>query len=298
MIAASLDIGSNSILLLIAELEGGRIKTLYEKFYSPRLGRDLEQSGKLDEQSMAAAERNIADALETCRRWKVEKVLAVATAAVREADNGDEFTSGIKRRLALDIEVIDGIKEAELTFAGAVHRISSQEKVAVLDVGGGSSECILGVGQCPTETMSVPIGAVKLAEQSSKSAGIERDTLSELSQAFSKMARAAEGHRIIGVGGTITTLAAVKLQLTEFEPDRISQVDFSIDELDRMIATFRSSSVEEIRSLPGMDPARADIIEAGATIVRTFVALSRRKNIAVSAYGLRYGVLAKGIIRG
>lgn len=291
MIAASLDIGSNSILLLVAEVSGNRITTLQEKFYSPRLGRDMAKTGRLSEKSMAAAEKDIDDALKICKKWGTKHIYAVATAAVREAVNGEEFCWGIEHRHGLSIEIINGTREAELTFRGAVHHLSSQGKVAVLDIGGGSTECTLGTANNPERATSVPVGAVKMTEKYGSDIDAARERAAELSSAFFDVASAAAGHHLIGVGGTITTLASVKLRLRAYDPERISHIRLSIEELDEMISVFRSLSVEEIRDLPGMEPDRADIIEAGAVIARTFITLSGHESIEVSSCGLRHGLL-------
>lgn len=294
---AAIDVGSQSILLLIAETgDGGSIQSVREEIFAPRLGEGLAGSGRLTRAAMQRAEADLNRALAVCSEECIERgdIIAAATAAVREASNGEDFVVSVRENLGLEVMVLSGLEEAELSYLGSLSGldVGENDPIVVLDVGGGSSECIIGFGRCPCEAMSVPIGAVKLAEGYGRSPGTIEEALEELAAAIRGPAVAARGRSMIGVGGTITTLAAVKLGLDKYDAGAISGCCLTIGDLDGLIDKFRSLALEELKDLKGMEPSRADIIEAGATIFRQFMKEAGSEETRVSAGGLRYGLLA------
>jgi exopolyphosphatase/guanosine-5'-triphosphate,3'-diphosphate pyrophosphatase len=293
---ASIDIGSQSILLLIAEVgELGGILPLREEFFAPRLGEGVVRSGRLGDDAMERAKADLARAIAICDEEGVRRqdICAAATAAVREAVNGGEFVARLRESPGLDVRVLSSVEEAETAYRGAVGGLKpvEDERLALLDVGGGSSECVIGVGACPCEAMSVPIGAVKLAERYGRSPGLNQEAVKEVLSVLSGPCTAARGHNLVGVGGTITTLAAVKLGLAEYDGEAVSRTVITLDELSDMIAGFRKITLEQLGKLRGMEPSRADIIEAGATIFQVFMRQAGIGAVRVSSRGLRYGLL-------
>ncbi len=291
MLRAAIDIGSQSVLLLIAEVEGDEIKTIREEFYSPRLGQGLTKSGSLRAEATKRAEMALRKALRLCRRHGAESIVAAGTAALREPGNSAQFIAGIKDRLGIEIRVLNGKEEAYLAFLGAVSHLDVPDMVAVLDVGGGSTECTVGFCGRPSGTMSAPVGAVKLKDRFGRSPGLNAHAMQELEVCLRPITALARELVLIGVGGSVTTLAAVKLGLREYDADAVSSCTLSLDELDALIGKFRSLSLESIKALPGMDRPRADIIESGATIVQAFMASAGSREIRVSSRGLRHGLL-------
>lgn len=291
MIKASLDIGSQSILLLIADIQANRVSPVHEEFYAPRLGEGVSETGLLGKPAMQRAESALWDALERCHRLGATEIIAGGTAALRQADNSHEFVAGIRSRLGIDIKILSANDEAVLTYLGALSGLNVAGRVAVLDVGGGSTECITGFVERPKATMSVPIGAVNLAGRFGRSPGQNPKAIAELQKTLGSMAAEARGNVVVGVGGSVTTLAALKLKLKKYNPQKITGSVLTLSDLGKMLFQFRSLPISRIKDLPGMDPSRADIIEAGATIIRTFLVLAEADSIFVSARGLRYGLL-------
>lgn len=290
---ASLDIGSNSILLLVGDQQGADFKVVYENFYYPRLGKGLAETGLLQEGRMLRAEQDLEEALEKCAELKVEKIVAGATAAVREARNGGEFTDRIRSRLNLKIRIISGEEEAELTYLGAVPDLDQSRKLSVLDVGGGSSELCCGRGQELEFAYSAPVGAVKLADKYGKNPGLIPEAHEWIRKHLHKASSMAKEHDLIGVGGTITTLAAIFKGMEIYDPQEIARTIFTRNDIEELIEKFRSMRISEIRQLPGIEPNRADIIEAGATIYHSFMEMTGIDRIGVSPYGFRYGLFLK-----
>jgi exopolyphosphatase/guanosine-5'-triphosphate,3'-diphosphate pyrophosphatase len=292
---AAIDIGSHSILLLIADLSNGTIRPVHEGVFSPRLASGLSSTGKLDKQSMETAGQHLKQVLEICDRYEVTDIKAVATAAVREATNGGEFVDWMKDSLDLKIRIIDGDEEARLTYYGAISGLEATGKIAVLDVGGGSTECVTGEWGTVESAVSAGIGAVILSTKYGKSPGLVPEAMDFLHKHLAPLARKASGRTLVGVGGTITSLAAIRLKQKEYDPEQIAMMEFSPDELQDLIEQFRSMPLRSIATLPGMDPHRADIIEAGATVIHLFMTLAGIAGIRVSPRGLRYGLILEEV---
>ena len=290
---AAIDIGSNSILLLVGDYSREEFKLVYEDFYYPRLGKGLAATGMLREENMLKAEQVLEEILDKCKELKVERLTAGATAAVREARNGGEFIDRVRSHLNLDIRIISGEEEAELTYLGALSRMDSKAAMAVLDVGGGSSELCTGEGQKLEFCYSAPIGAVKLSDKYGKNPGLVPEASEWIRKQLRKSASMAQGHELIGVGGTISTLAAIHKGMEVYDPEEISRTVFKSQDIEALIEKFRSLRISEIRQLPGIEPNRADIIEAGATIYLTFLQMTGIDSIKVSPYGFRYGLFLK-----
>jgi exopolyphosphatase/guanosine-5'-triphosphate,3'-diphosphate pyrophosphatase len=287
---AALDIGSNSIILLIADLDDGKISKLGEWFFEPRLGDGALASGSLKPERMAEAMAAIGQAWEICQQHDVTELKAVATAAIREASNGQEFAQQVFDEFAIRVDLISGEEEARLTYLGAVSAFDLPETAAVLDVGGGSSELVIGKGQEIESRISIPQGAVKLMEEFGKSPLAEAELF--LAEEMKPLCADLNGQRLIGVGGSITTLAAMELGLEEYDDKKIAQVSFSLIELGKWRLRLQKMSVAEIANLPGIEPRRADIIESGLAIIWSIMKQSDIKKIYVSPRGLRYALLS------
>lgn len=295
---ASIDIGSNSILLLIAELEGDGITPIAEQFYAPRLGKGLAESGRIDSEAADRAEADLLRALEVCRQHDVEEVHACATAALREAQNGNEFAVRIYETLGVEISVLSASEEARLSYIGATASLREAGKIAVFDVGGASTECTVGESGEVVKSHSIPLGALNFSEKYGRSPGKVREAMAELYTKLAPLTALVSGHKLIGVGGSITTLASVRLALEQYDSAKISGLELTHSDIEDLIKTICTRELEEVQRLPGMDAGRADIIEAGATIVQAFMAAIGSRNIVVCPWGIRFGILFESRARG
>lgn len=289
---AALDIGSNSILLLVADLAGDRLTPVHEQIWYPRLGEGLAASGRLATENMACAGADIAAALAVARKWGAVDIVAAATAAVREAANGAEFVGRLLREPGIEVRILSGREEAECTWLGGISHLEvGDDPVCTLDIGGASSECARGRGGMIEAALSAPIGVVRLVDRFGLSPGEFPLALELIRSKLAPLAEIARGCRLVGVGGTITTLAAVNRGSAAYEPEEIARIGFHLDELNTYIELFRSLGIEEIREMPGMEPRRADVIEAGVSLFATFMEMAGIDTIGVSPRGLRYGLL-------
>lgn len=286
---AAIDVGSNTILLTVAEYDPvGRLVVIEEGEDQPRLAAGLSASGRLTEEAMARALETLARMRDTCRRNGVRQMAAVATAAVREAANGAEFVERV-RSTGVPLRIISPDTEAALSYRSASHHFPGGERRLVADIGGGSLELIGAVNGRVLRSESLPLGAVRLTEL-----GTSTDKLREH---ISGVLRSAiqvnewDGARIIGSGGTFATLAAMALARRGLTNPQIHGTIVTAGEVKQLLDMLADLSPVQRRQTPGLKPERADIIVAGLAVVAELLETVRATRVTVSGFGLRDGLL-------
>jgi exopolyphosphatase/guanosine-5'-triphosphate,3'-diphosphate pyrophosphatase len=226
----------------------------------------------------------------------------VGTSALRDAEGARDFLDEAERILGVRPRVIAGEEEAALTFRGALSGLSLAGELLVFDVGGGSTELILGSARAlaaPETRVSLDIGSVRLFERHVRSdppsaaelAAIEADIARELATATSLLDRSSSAITLVGVAGTVTTLKALELQLAVYEPARVHGAVLTLDGIEKLCAKLVSLPLAQRRELPGLEPKRADVIVAGALIVRDLLRRTGAASAVVSDRGVRFGLL-------
>ena len=295
---ASIDIGTNTVLLLIAEVEARRLKPLFETETIVRLGENLQKTGVISPEAMDRGFQTLARYLEWCHAMGVQKIFAVGTSALREAKNSEVFIKLVKDKLDLSIEIISGEEEAQLSFLAVVMDLKdSKESIFVVDVGGGSTEFILGKGERIEQWASLPLGSVRFTEQFLLSNpvregewdGMER----EIRKSLVHIPRSGEPFSMVAVGGTATTLASVEQGLDKFDFEKIHHFLLTREALGKQLLTYRSKTLEERRKIPGLPSARADVIPAGSAILYMAMEELHCSSALISCHGIRYGLLYK-----
>jgi exopolyphosphatase / guanosine-5'-triphosphate,3'-diphosphate pyrophosphatase len=285
---AAIDVGSNTVLLTVAQLGADRgLTTIHEAEDQPRLGAALRSTGRLSDEAMSRAIEVLAAMRDTCNRLEVRHISAVATAAVREAANGVEFVQRVQA-LEIPLRVISPDEEAALTYRSAAYRFPGNEPTLVADIGGGSLELIGSAGRKVALLRSLPLGAVRLTEMHLAPKDLERQVRALLSAAVPPTD--LTGSRIIGSGGTFATLASMILA-GRHEGQTIHGTSVSADEIRDLLAKLAAMSPEERRQVAGLPRERADIIVAGLTVVAELVKVIRAREVTVSRFGLRDGLL-------
>ena len=295
---ASIDIGTNTILLLIAEAEHGQLKPLLEQETIVRLGEGLQKSGSLSPEAMNRGFDTLDQYMEHCRRMGVQKIFAAGTSALRDARNSKEFTDSIKEKLNLSIEIISGEEEAQLSFLAVARDIHESEKtILVVDVGGGSTEFILGKGNQIIQWVSLPLGSVRFTEQYLISDPVrenEWDRMEkDIRRLFVDLPRSGEPPFMVAVGGTATTLTSVELGLKEFSVEKIHHFVLTKESLRNQLSFYRSKTIDERRKIPGLFPNRADVILAGGAIFYFTMEKYECSSTLISCHGIRHGLLYK-----
>jgi exopolyphosphatase/guanosine-5'-triphosphate,3'-diphosphate pyrophosphatase len=297
---ASIDIGTNTILLLIAEVEEGALKPLLEKETIVRLGEGVQKNGILLEEAMERGSQTLDQYLKECQKMGVQRIFAAGTSALREARNSDHFLERVEEKLNLSIEIISGEEEAQLSFLAVTRDLKEPRKpILVIDVGGGSTEFILGRGDRITQWVSLPLGSVRFTEQFLLSDPVHEEEWENMERQIQKLLvripHPKEPFLMVAVGGTATTLASVEQGLAEFILGKIHHFGLGRKALKSQLDLYRSKTIEERRKIPGLFPARADVILAGGAILYWTMEKLECPSVLISCHGVRYGLLYKKI---
>lgn len=258
------DIGTNSVRLLVAEVSGQQIRELERDLRTTRLGEGAD--GRLRAEAMARTVRAVREFAGRMRAAGAARSVLAGTAAVREAANREEFAALVRKETGLNLRVLTGEEEALLSYRGAVRGLSGRVAgpLVTVDIGGGSTEFAWEDGEGRLRCLSLPVGAVRMTEKSS--------TMDDIREILEPAFRALRGsgpatpRKLAGVGGTVTTLAAMAQGLRRYNPDRVHGYALRVSEVERLHAALRAASLDERRRMPGLQPERADIIPAGAAI--------------------------------
>ncbi len=299
-IYAAIDVGTNTLRLLVAEaVRSDRFTVLHEEQTVPRLGEGLMPSRLLQDAPSRRSLAVLRRFAETARRFKALHVAAVATSAVREASNREEFVAAALRESGLSIRVIDGNEEARLTLLGVRHGLRlGSSRVLVVDIGGGSTEFILAKGEAIEAIVSTGLGVVKLTEAHLKSDPPTPGELKAVDQVVADRIdrlRAElpdlDGTALIGTAGTPTTLAAIDMGLTVYTPARVDGHRLSMTRTRQLLHMLAKKPLAERSKIPLLEPGRADLIVAGTTLIVTVMGALGYDEYMVSDSGLREGVL-------
>ncbi len=301
---AALDIGTNTILLLIAEkTSDGRLQTIMDLETTTRLGEGLVKTHEINSHTMKKSIDVIDRYLSLCHEKGVTEIVGAGTSALREAKNRLEFVQRVQRRCGLKIEIISGQEEARLSYlAVARDQNWSSRPLMAIDIGGGSTEWIYGDAYGEVRVFSEAIGSVRLTKQFLTADPVqEREYQAMVSHAMKildNIPPPCTDTTFVGIGGTITALCAVKQGLKEFNPSRIHHGLLELTDIEEQIEQFKSLPLRERKVIPGLPPARADVILAGATILLYSLLRFGSNRIWVSCHGLRYGMLLDRFFRG
>ena len=297
-----MDIGTNSVLLLICQAgEDGSLSVVREVCTITRLGQEVASTGRLHEDAIRrtlAALGTFANDMEQANvTWRA----AVGTEALRGVDNGAHFLARAETLLGCPVEVVSGQREAELMVAGVTGDLGPLPgRTLLVDIGGGSTELVVVEhGRLAEPPLSLPLGAVRLTERYLRSdppgpreigavRGEARATLVRLPPSMLQV------DRLIGTAGTITTLATVQLGLERYDTDRVNGLELDGSTVALHHDLFKALSLEQRQGLPGLDPARADVILAGVVILQELMRLTVDR-LTVCDRGVRWGLLRQGL---
>jgi exopolyphosphatase / guanosine-5'-triphosphate,3'-diphosphate pyrophosphatase len=286
---AAIDVGSNTVLLLIAEDNPTTgLSIVAEAEDQPRLGAGLSATKRLSQAAMARALETLEGMRELCRAHGVSRIGAVATAAVREAENGAEFVQ-LVRAHGIPLRTISPETEAALSYRSASYHFPGAERTLMADIGGGSLELIGASGGHIQLSRSLPLGAVRLTDIALPLSALRDQIRRALDQ--SVPARDWSGSAVIGSGGTFTNLAAMALAQRGASGQPVQGVEISAREIEDLLARLSPLSPEERRQVPGLRPERADIIVAGVAVAAELLKKVNAVSVRVNGYGLREGLL-------
>ena len=296
---AAIDIGSNSIRQIVADVSHtGIIRVVDEMKAAPRLGAGIQETGRLSNHSMAAALAALSRMAALARQLGAKRRRVVATSAVREASNGAEWLALVRKEAGMRISVLDGNEEARLSFLSALaHFDLASGRAVVVDIGGGSLELALSADGLVERLISLPFGAIRLTEKYF-SKGITPSAIKKLRRTVRKRLREEisakdwSGAQIIGSGGTFTNLGGVVLARHGIQTARtVHGTRVARVELEHIVDTLAALSPAERLAVAGLNAGRADIITAGLAVIAEVLAVFESKEVVVSGYGIREGIL-------
>jgi exopolyphosphatase/guanosine-5'-triphosphate,3'-diphosphate pyrophosphatase len=296
-VVAIIDVGTNSVKFHIGRHDGpGRWSTVADRSEVTRLGEGLERTGELAPPAIRRTADAIAGMAEEARRHDVSRLLAVGTMGLRTARNADRFRDVVRDRCGLDIEVISGEEEGRLAYVAVAAGLSlGGERLVVFDTGGGSTQFTYGAGGHVDDRFSLNVGAVRVTEKygldHEVSAERVREAMSAVAGEFARISAAAHPDVLVGMGGAVTNMTAVSRQMETYDADLVQGSVLELAEVDRQIELYRTRDAEARRAIVGLQPRRAEVILAGACIVRTVVDLLGKDALTVSDRGLRHGLL-------
>ena len=282
---AVIDIGTNTVKLLVADVHDGQVAPIVSKDLPTRLGEGLNHSRQLSQPAIARTVEAISGFLADARELDAADVISLTTSASREASNSSEFLDRVRRECGLEVEVITGEREAELIFQGVCSDpLWANKRVLVLDVGGGSIEFSLGTAGAIERCVSLPLGAVRLTEQFQQEGfgALAEFLRRELHEQLAPYR--VSGWKMVGTGGTGISLAKIG-------HGNADHVTISQDEMRALVTSLNAMPLEERKRLPGLPPDRADIIVAGAAVYLFAMETLHAHELTTSVRNLRYGAL-------
>jgi exopolyphosphatase/guanosine-5'-triphosphate,3'-diphosphate pyrophosphatase len=298
---AFLDIGTNTILCLIAECdESGQFRVLDDLAEITRLGKGVDQTRLISQSGEERSAAVLGSYLDRCARLGVEEITAVGTSALRDASNSGEVLARWQRQLGLQVRVISGEEEAACSFVAAREGLAlAGQELLVIDIGGGSTEFIRGNAAGISEAVSVDVGSVRLTERFVHSDPVIpeefRSMTEEIERAVapvvSRWLRDMPALTLVGIAATFTTLVAVQKGLAQYAHAAVHGSRIADNEVRRQIELYRAMSNARRQALPGLHPQRADVILAGALLVERIMTLFDARHVIVSDQGVRYGLL-------
>ena len=297
---AAIDVGTNTILLLVAEVDGEKIRPLEDQVEITRLGEGVDRRGLLGRPGQERSLKALRSYWSRCRQLNVNEITVVGTSALREAANAAEFKARVKEDLGWEIRVLSREEEARYAFQAVYRGLDFlAEDPLVVDVGGGSTEIIWGKNGWPHRWTSLRLGTVRLTERYLPSDPVREEECARLSQAVERELETELRSweplptfaALVGVGASFTTLVAVQRGLACYVPAEVHGGWLERKEIRRQQDLFQSRTIAQRKKIPGLDPGRADVILSGALLIHQIMARFRVERVQVSDHGIRHGVL-------
>jgi len=305
---AVIDVGTNSVKLLVADVAGKTIRPVHEESRQTRLGKNFYETHRLQPDAIAQTAEAVAQFAKTARNLNSKSIRVIATSAARDAVNPQELTSAIERVSQLKTEIISGAHEADWAFQGVTRGTElAKQPLLLLDVGGGSTEFILGHGDKKHFAQSFPLGTVRLMESrfaeshQDPPSGDEFEKCNDWLKSFLQrevrpqlepaLKRESGTVQIVGTGGTTTILARMELKLDSYDREKIEAVHLSLEQIRAHRKHLWNLPLAQREKIPGLPKSRADVILPGILIYESVMEEFGFAELRVSTRGLRFAAL-------
>ena len=303
---ASIDIGTNTIRMAVWEKDSnGDFHEIHSNRAIVRLGEGMSSGKRLLDHRINKAVDTLSQFKKECEQISDVEICAVATSAVREAENKTEFVDKVKREIGIEIKVIPWEEEARLTLQGVFWRLPASDSTTLsFDIGGGSTEFILSEGDQLIQTFGSKLGVVRLTErfltqhpvdlkEYDSLVGFLHCEIEKIYESFSK----PKISRIIGTAGTVTTLAAIKNNVIPYDPKKIHGTNLTLEQIKQIQENLKAMTLEERLKLPALERGREDLIISGTAIVIEVMAVFGIEDLTVCEYGLREGTILDSFLQ-
>jgi exopolyphosphatase/guanosine-5'-triphosphate,3'-diphosphate pyrophosphatase len=294
---ATFDVGTNTVLLLVVESDGERkLNTVLERSRITRLGKGVDRTGNLDPEAAQITLETITEFADAARAAGAEKIIAAATSALRDAGNGADFIRAVKETAGVELKVIPGLEEAELSRL-AVERslhIGSDRRLLIADIGGGSTELIRSEPGHDLASVSLQIGSVRLTERIIDHDPPSKEEVAKLiatiDEQLDQLGWSFRPEVMVGIAGTVTTIAAVSMNMRDYDSARVQGHILRREEVSAIVKRFGAVTLAERKKIPGVLEARADVIFAGSLILDRLIQHFDCARVTVSDQGVRWGL--------
>ncbi len=308
---AVIDIGTNSMRLLLAEIQNNKVINRKKYINTSRIGSSVDKNKIISKEGIRRNIQAFYQFIEKAKEYGADEILAIATSALRDAKNKEEFIEKAYEKTGINIKIISGEEEAILGYKGVIMGIGdpnleknqdipanvSPPTTIVIDIGGGSTELIIGKGSRLKKTISMDIGAVRMTERFISTDPISKAEQEEMERAIYKILKGKipDFHVyhsvLLGIGGTITSLAALDQELDPYDPEKIHNYKLTIENIKNLKEKLVTLRVDQIKELRGIEAKRADIIVGGITILSIIMKELKLNEITVSEYDNLEGLL-------
>jgi exopolyphosphatase/guanosine-5'-triphosphate,3'-diphosphate pyrophosphatase len=295
---AAIDCGTNSIRLLVADVTGSSLVDVTRRMEIVRLGQGVDRTGRLAPEAIERTRVALASYAAAIAELGASRVRMVATSATRDALNAAEFRAMVRATLGVDPEVVTGDEEAHLSYTGAVRGLRAPAPYLVVDIGGGSTEIVAGDSMAgPSAALSVDIGCVRMTERHLHGdpptpAEVEAAT-ADITAAVDRALAVVPGRSaatLVGLAGSVTTVVGIALGLREYDPAAIHHAEVSYDDVAKVTADLLAMPVARRREIPVMHPGRADVIGAGALVLRIIMERAGMSTVVASEHDILDGI--------
>ncbi len=295
---AIIDVGTNSIKFCLAEETGnGSYNVLKDANDIARLGEGLKETGLIGPEPLERNAQSVANFAAEAKAAGADEVVAVGTMALRTAKNAAAFIARVKELCGVELKVLSGEEEAQNSYVAVMSGIPGavDADLVTMDTGGGSTEFVFGTAGKIVRKFSLNVGAVRFTEKYLSQMPVAPEKLAEAQTEIKK--ELSEGgvsgpvKFLVGMGGTVTSMASVKHKMAKYDPDVIQGSKLTLDDINAQIADYAAKTLDQRREIIGLQPKRADVILAGACIVRAVMELTGVSELTVSDRGLRHGLM-------
>jgi len=292
---AVIDVGSNTLRLLIGNLKENRIYKLYTDRVVTRLGKDLIKNSVITEETLKISIETLKNFKKLSEKFDVSCIIAFGTSALREAKNAEDFCEVVKKKTGIDIHIISGQEEAYYTLCGVMdEELKKEDSVFIVDIGGGSTEWIYYNGN-NFNMGSIPVGALKIKEIFLNSEPYDNDHILKakafINEELKKFFPEIKTKKLIATGGTASTLAMIFLELSDYSPEKTHMISIYTSIVKEILKKLLSIPLQRREKIKGMPPDRADIICQGLLILDTIADYLNADKITISEYGILEGVM-------